>query len=132
MSELKTGMEYTVKAKVEKSLLASAMGSGSLDVYATPAVVALMEKAATELVQGSLNDGITTVGTMISIEHISATPLGAEVTATAILTAVDGRKYCFDVTASDNAGLIAKGKHERFSVKSESFMKKTNSKINDL
>lgn len=129
MTEIKTGTEYSVTIKVDKTLLASSVGSGMLDVYATPAVIALMEKAAMKLIQPSLDDGITTVGTMIAIEHISATPLNAEVTATATLTAVDGRKYCFDVVAKDNMGIIAKGKHERFSVKSESFMKKTNNKI---
>lgn len=129
MTEIKTGTEYSVTIKVDKTLLASSVGSGMLDVYATPAVIALMEKAAMKLIQPSLDDGITTVGTMIAIEHISATPLNAEVTATATLTAVDERKYCFDVVAKDNIGIIAKGKHERFSVKSESFMKKTNNKI---
>ncbi len=132
MENLQLNIENTVKTKVDKSLLASEMGSGTLDVYATPAVIALMEKAAAELIQPYLDSGITTVGTMISIEHISATPVGADVSATARLTAVDGRKYCFDVTASDNEGLIAKGKHERFSVKSEGFMKKTSSKIGKI
>ncbi len=129
MAEIKTGIKNTVRAKVDKSLLASSMGSGSLDVYATPAAAALMERAAAELVGQYLDGGITTVGTMLSIEHISATPLGAEVTAEAVLVGVDGRKYSFEISAYDSSGLIARGRHERFSVRAEDFMKKTNSKF---
>ena len=88
-----------------------------------------MEKAAFELIQPYLDEGITTVGTMISLEHISASPIGAKITAKAVLSSFEGRKFCFDISAYDNAGLIAQGKHERFSVKTESFMKKANAKI---
>lgn len=129
MKDIETGIKLTLSQKTEESLLASMMGSGSLDVLATPAVVALMENAAASLVAPYLDEGITTVGTMISIKHISATPKGAEFSATAELTAIDGRKYTFAVTARDDAGIIAEGTHERFSVKSESFMQKTNTKF---
>ena len=129
MTELKIGMEYTVSAKVTPSNTALAMQSGTLEVFATPAVSALMEKAAFQLVQPSLDEGITTVGTMIFREHVSASPIGADITAKAVLTDMNGRKFCFDIFAYDNAGLIAQGKHERFSVKIEKFMQKTNSKI---
>ena len=129
MTELKIGMEYTVSAKVTQSNTALAMQSGTLEVFATPAVSALMEKAAFELVQPFLDESITTVGTMIFLEHVSASPIGADITAKAVLTDMNGRKFCFDIFAYDNAGLIAQGKHERFSVKIEKFMQKTNSKI---
>ena len=129
MTELKIGMEYTVSAKVTQSNTALAMQSGTLEVFATPAVSALMEKAAFQLVQPCLDEGITTVGTMIFLEHVSASPIGADITAKAVLTDMNGRKFCFDIFAYDNAGLIAQGKHERFSVKIEKFMQKTNSKI---
>ena len=129
MTELKIGMEYTVSAKVTPSNTALAMQSGTLEVFATPAVSALMEKAAFQLVQPCLDEGITTVGTMIFLEHVSASPIGADITAKAVLTDMNGRKFCFDIFAYDNAGLIAQGKHERFSVKIEKFMQKTNSKI---
>ncbi len=129
MTELKIGMEYTVSAKVTPSNTALAMQSGTLEVFATPAVSALMEKAAFQLVQPCLDEGITTVGTMIFLEHISASPIGADITAKAVLTDMNGRKFYFDIFAYDNAGLIAQGKHERFSVKIEKFMQKTNSKI---
>ena len=129
MTELKIGMEYTVSAKVTQNNTALAMQSGTLEVFATPAVSALMEKAAFQLVQPCLDEGITTVGTMIFLEHVSASPIGADITAKAVLTDMNGRKFCFDIFAYDNAGLIAQGKHERFSVKIEKFMQKTNSKI---
>ena len=91
--------------KVEEENLACAMGSGSLMVLATPAVVALMENASAELAQLELdNDELTTVGTMISIEHISPTPMGAEVTATATLIETDGRMFKFEVVAKDKKG----------------------------
>ena len=129
MDELKIGMEYTVSAKVTESNTALAMQSGTLQVLATPSVSALMEKAAWQLIQPFLDEGITTVGTMIFIEHVSASPIGADITAKAVLSEADGRKFCFDIFAYDNKGLIAQGKHERFSVKTEKFMQKTNSKI---
>ena len=120
------------KIKVEEENLAVAMGSGSLMVLATPAVVALMENAAAELAQNELDsEELTTVGTMISIEHISPTPMGAEVTAKAILTKVDGRMFYFDVEAYDKKGLIAKGTHTRVSVKAEKFQAKADGKFDD-
>ena len=118
--------------KVEEENLACAMGSGSLMVLATPAVVALMENAAAELAQNILdNEELTTVGTMISIEHTSPTPIGAEVTATATLTETDGRMFYFDVVASDKKGEIAKGTHTRVSVKAEKFQMKADGKFDD-
>lgn len=118
--------------KVDEENLAVSMGSGSLLVLATPAVVALMENAAAELAQNELdNDELTTVGTMISIEHTSPTPFGAEVTATAELTKTDGRMFYFDVTATDKKGEIAKGTHTRVSVKAEKFQMKADGKFND-
>ena len=118
--------------KVDEENLAVSMGSGSLLVLATPAVVALIENAAAELAQNELdNDELTTVGTMISIEHTSPTPLGAEITATAELTKTDGRMFYFDVTATDKKGEIAKGTHTRVSVKAEKFQMKADGKFND-
>lgn len=118
--------------KVEEENLACAMGSGSLMVLATPAVVALMENAAAELAQLELdNDELTTVGTMISIEHTSPTPIAAEVTATATLTETDGRTFKFNVVAKDKKGEIAKGTHTRVSVKAEKFQMKADGKFDD-
>ena len=132
LNDLKTGTEKTVYSQVETPITAASMGSGSLDVLATPAVVALMEKAACELLAPYLEESVTTVGTKISINHTSASPEGATIKATAVLTEIDGRRFCFDVFAYDNAGLIAKGTHERYSVKWEYFMKKTLDKLDQV
>lgn len=118
--------------KVEEENLACAMGSGSLMVLATPAIVALMENAAAELAQNELSDDtLTTVGTMISIEHTSPTPICAEVTAKAVLTKIDGRMFYFDVEAYDKKGIIANGTHTRVSVNAEKFQMKADGKFND-
>lgn len=123
----------TKTLKVEESDLACAMGSGSLSVLATPAVVALMENAAAALADEVLqNEALTTVGTMISIAHTSPTPLGAEVWATATLTEQDGRTFQFEVAAFDRKGEIAKGTHTRVSVKADKFQAKADSKFDEV
>ena len=123
----------TKKLTVKKENLASVVGSGSLDVLATPAVATLMEGTAAELAQSVLNNNeLTTVGTAISIEHTSPTPLGAEVEAEASLVKCDGRLFFFELTARDNAGEIAKGTHTRVSVKAEKFQKKADSKFDEV
>ena len=121
MSEINT---YSVTIKVEEENLAVSMGSGSLCVLATPCVVALMENAAAALADKVLdNDELTTVGTMISIEHTSPTPL--------VLKSVDGRMFNFEVFAEDKKGEIARGTHTRVSVKSEKFQMKADSKFDE-
>lgn len=129
-------MEIQIGKKVKKAeivtpeKLACNVGSGSVEVYATPMVVALMEKASAEIAQEYVPSGCTTVGTRISIDHISATVQGAEVYAIAELLESDGRRFDFYVEAYDNAGLIAKGTHQRFSVKTEKFVAKAKEKLN--
>lgn len=123
----------TVSLKVEEENLAVAMGSGSLSVLATPAVVALMEQAAATLADELLCDpALTTVGTMIAIEHTSPTPLGADITATAELTGQDGRVFHFTVTASDAMGEIAHGTHSRVSVRADKFQAKADGKFHEV
>lgn len=123
----------TKKLRVEEENLAVAMGSGSLMVLATPAVVALMEGAAAELADLELdNEELTTVGTMISIEHTSPDPLGAEITAEARLINSDGRTFNFEVTAYDKKGEIAKGTHTRVCVKAEKFQMKADGKFDEV
>ena len=85
----------TVTESVNELNTASAVGSGSLAVYATPAMVALMEKAACKAIEPLLNEGETTVGTNININHVAATPIGMNVSATAELVSQEGRKLCF-------------------------------------
>lgn len=117
-------MKYSVSTRVDNTNTAAALGSGNLDVFATPAMVALMENAALEAVAGSLPDGSATVGTLVNIVHTRATRMGDIVTAEAILEEVDGRRLVFAVTASDSKGQIGKGTHERFIVDCERFLAK--------
>ena len=109
---------------------AKTVGSGSLPVYATPAMLALIEKASCSALEGILNDGETSVGTLLNVKHLAATPVGMQVTATAELIERDGRRLVFKVSANDECGLIGEGIHERFIVFSEKFTEKTYSKLN--
>ncbi|MBQ1183653.1 MAG: thioesterase family protein [Clostridia bacterium] len=126
--EIKVGLKVTVKATVDDTNTAKIVGSGLLDVFATPMMIALMEKASCVAIENSLEDGMTTVGTMVNVEHLSATPKGMEVTVDSIVTAVDGRKISFEVIAFDEVGIIGKGTHDRFIVNAEKFTSKTYSK----
>ncbi len=129
MKDYKIGDVYASEAVVGEDMLACSVGSGELRVYATPMVIALMENAASSMARCLTDEGSTTVGTRIAINHISATPCGARVRAEARLEEIDGRKFVFTVKAFDEAGLIAEGEHERFAVISESFQKKADGKL---
>lgn len=122
--EMIIGTRHEVSVVVTEAVTAAAMRSGSLDVLATPYMVALMECAASELCERFVPEGISTVGTALNISHLAPTPVGGNVRAVATLTAFDGRKASFDVEAYDDCGLIGKGTHERFTIKTESFIKK--------
>ncbi len=113
---------------VTQEVTASVMRSGSLPVFATPAMVALMEEAACACIAPFLAEGETSVGTALQIRHTAATPIGMNVYAEARLTAVDGRKLAFDVRAWDDAGEIGCGTHERVIVTSEKFLAKAQAK----
>ncbi len=100
------------------------MGSGSLQVFATPCMVALMEQAACNAVDPCFDDSESSVGTLVNITHDAATAPGKKVTATATLVEVQGRKLVFEVTAADEDKQIGKGRHERFIINKEKFMAK--------
>ena len=121
---IKEGLEFVSKTVVTDGNTARALGSGDMDVFATPAMVALMENAAMNAVAAVLPEGSTTVGSEINTTHVKPSPLGAEVSARAVLVAVEGRKLTFEVEAADNAGTIGKGTHVRFVVDKERFMAK--------
>lgn len=123
-------IKATVTENVNEQNTAVSVGSGSLRVYATPALLALMEKAACKALESILNEGETSVGTLLNVKHTAATPVGMQVSATAELIERDGRKLLFKVSASDEAGVIGEGTHERFVVLSERFTEKTYSKLN--
>mgnify|MGYP006278624133 CR=1 FL=1 len=122
IKELQSGIELTLEQTVKKSDTAAAYGSGSLDVLATPAMIALMENTSLKLVKDKLPDGYDTVGTHVDIKHIKATPLGGKVTCKSRLTAVEGRKLTFEVTAQDEKGPIGKGTHKRYIIDRASFL----------
>jgi predicted thioesterase len=109
---------------VTKSHSAREVGSGSVDVFATPMMIALMEAAALETVQSYLPEGWTTVGTRLECDHLRATPIGDEVSATATLIKKEGRTLYFLVEAWDSQGIIGKAHHQRFIINVEKFMKK--------
>ena len=127
---IEIGTRHEVTAIVSDEITAAKVGSGSLSVLATPYMVALMEKAASELCDKYVEEGISTVGTALNIQHLAATAVGAQVKAIATVTSCDGRKVTFDVEAYDNAGLIGKGTHERFSIKVDKFMLKAEERKN--
>ena len=122
--DMTIGTKHEVSTTVTTDVTAAKIKSGSLEVLATPYMVALMEQAASELCDKFVPEGISTVGTALNISHLAPTPVGGKVKAVATLTAFDGRKASFDVEAYDDLGLIGKGTHERFTIKIESFMKK--------
>ena len=126
---IEIGMKGEVQSFVEREDTAAEVGSGSLLVYATPCMVALMEGAACEALNGLLGNDQTTVGTQLSISHLSATPVGMEVTAKATVTAVEGKVITFSVEAFDEAGKIGEGTHQRVIVSSQRFLDKTYSKL---
>lgn len=114
---------------VNSTNTAIAAQSGSLQVFGTPFMIALMEKATCNAVADLLEDGETTVGTNIDVSHSKASGLGEVITATAILSEIDGRKLTFDVVAKEADGsVIGRGVIERFVVNSEKFMKKVEAK----
>ncbi len=129
MAELEIGIKGTGSVLVEQGNTALAMGSGQLPVFATPAMIALMEKTASESIQNYLEDGYGSVGTKLEVKHSSATPLGMEVHCESELLTIDGRRLIFSVKAFDKAGLIGEVTHERFLIKNESFLKKAEGKL---
>jgi predicted thioesterase len=117
-----TGLSFSATMRVTAEVTAEYIGSGDLAVLATPAMCALMENAAMMAVAPQLEEGQTTVGTALNIEHIKATKVGDTVTATAVLTEINGRELKFNIAARDEVSLIGEGTHTRFIVSREKFM----------
>jgi predicted thioesterase len=122
-------MKIRVEEVVTEQNTAICAGSGTLPVFATPFMCALMEKAAWMAIAPALNEGDSSVGTKLNISHLSATPVGLKVWAESEVTAVDGKRIEFKVTAGDEKGLIGEGTHERFIVTDERFLAKTAKKL---
>jgi fluoroacetyl-CoA thioesterase len=118
----------SVQVVVSEANTAAAMGSGGLQVFSTPMLIALMESAAFQAVQPYLDQGESTVGTRVEVKHLAATPLGMTVRAEARLESVEGRRLVFAVTAYDGVEKVGEGTHERFIINTERFLAKVQQK----
>jgi predicted thioesterase len=118
------GIKGYKEQQVELQDTAKAYKSGLVEVFATPAMIALMEHTAHSSVSNFLPEGFATVGIQLNIEHSKATPMGAKVWCESVLEVQEGRKLLFSVTAYDETGIIGKGTHERFIINVEKFMDK--------
>lgn len=121
---LEKGLSAQSATIVEGTNVAATMGSGDLQVFATPSMVALMENAAMKAVAAHLPAGSTTVGAEMNVTHIKPSGMGAEITASAVLAEIEGRKLTFNVGAHDAEGMIGEGVHIRYVVDREKFMAK--------
>ena len=125
---LEEGIVGNGEVVVTEELTAKTLGSGLLPVYATPAMIALMENTAYMSVADDLDEGYGTVGIRMNVNHVSATPIGMKVTCETKLLTIDERRLVFEVRAYDEVGLIGEGTHERFIINNEKFLKETESK----
>lgn len=130
MSELTVGMKGSAEVEVVHENTAAAVGSGALEVFATPSMIALMEKAALELAGKYLEEGQGTVGIEMNVQHLAATPVGMTVRAEVELIAIEKRVLTFKVEAYAGQELIGTGLHKRCIVLNERFMEKTLAKLN--
>ncbi len=128
---LEKGIKGFCELVVNESNTAEALGSGSLAVLATPSMIALMEKTARLSVDPFLEEGQSTVGTLVNVKHLSATPVGMKVTCNTELVEIDRRRLVFHVECSDEKGLIGEGDHERFIIDAEKFMSKASAKLSE-
>lgn len=127
--DITVGMKGEASTLVERADTAYEVGSGSLLVYATPCMVALMEGAACEAIAAALPEEKTSVGISLNISHVSATPVGMEVRAEAEVTEIDGSTVTFRVTAFDESGMIGEGFHKRAVITAQRFLDKVYSKL---
>lgn len=123
---LEVGMRGESSLVVGPEHTAEAFGAGGVAVFGTPMMIGLMENAAWKLVQPEMAPGETTVGTLVDVRHLAATPLGMRVTATAELIEIDGRRLVFRVSAHDERGPIGEGRHERARVLLDRFLARLN------
>jgi predicted thioesterase len=118
---MKAGDSYTLEHIVAENETAEVLGSGGLPVYSTPSMICLMELASYKLAE---EHGFQTVGTKVDINHLRACRVGTRLTATAIVTEVDGRRFEYAVKVEDTDGLIGEGRHQRFAIDPDRFMAK--------
>lgn len=123
------GLRGTNEVSVSAEDTASAMGSGTLDVLATPRIAAWMEMTAWKSLGDELEEGKSTVGTLLSLEHLAPTPVGAAVRCESLLEEINGRELTFTLSAFDNSGLIAQASHKRVIIDNERFLKKAEGRL---
>ena len=126
---LELGIKGRAETVVTDSNTAAAVGSGLVPVFATPFMIALMEGSAVNAVTPYLSEGEGTVGTFLNVTHDAATPVGMKVWAECELTEINGRALTFTVTAYDECGVIGKGTHGRFIIKTDRFLEKAAAKL---
>ena len=126
---LEVGLSFEQEIVVTEEMTAKYLGSGAVEVYATPMMILLMENTAAACVAPYLDPGCVTVGTKLQIEHCAATPVGLQVRCKAVLTEIDGRALRFQVEAFDTCERIGFGSHERFVVTADRFNQKAKKKI---
>ncbi|MCA1833622.1 MAG: thioesterase family protein [Actinomycetota bacterium] len=122
MSEIVAGMHGEASRHVTEELTAERLGSGSVAVFGTPALLAMIEDAAVDAVSASVSDGMTTVGTWVELEHLAPSRVGARVRATATLTGIDGKRLEFECEAFEGDVLIGRARHRRALVNVERFL----------
>ena len=125
---LKEGTSLIKETKVTENETAIKIGSGDLEVYSTPSMIAFMENTAKNSVTADIPDGYTTAGINMNVNHIKASPVGANITCNATLIKIDGKKLFFNVEANDANGTIGNGSHIRFIVNADDFMKRIQGK----
>jgi len=125
---IEAGARGQAQAKVDEAMTAQAVGSGELRVLATPKLAALVEEAAWRSVSPQLDEGQTTVGTHLDLDHLAPTAVGMTLTCTTELVSVDRRRLVFSFEAADGAGTVAKGSHERFVVDAQKFQAKADAR----
>ena len=131
-SNLHVGLTGDCEIVVSPEHLASRWKSGGVEVLSTPQLVGLMELASLNAVDPFLPKGWLTVGTRVDVQHLAATPLGQPVSAHATLTGIDGRRLIFDVIATDAAGVVGRGTHQRYIVNRQRFSESAASRAADL
>lgn len=129
---METGIRGMRTVTVTENMTAKAMGSGELPVFATPAMIALIEETCWRSVADRLAEGEGTVGIKLEVSHLAATPVGMTVRCESELAEIDGRKLTFRVEVSDGRGKVGEGTHERFIVGNEKFLKKAEARRDDI
>lgn len=123
---IQEGKELELTATVRESDTARVYGSGLLDVYSTPAMVAFMEKTSMELVQPMLGEGYGTVGIALDIKHVKAVPVGGQIRCVSRLSSLEGNKLTFRVEVTGDSGLVGEGSHSRYIIDEKKFLSKIN------